>query len=179
MLGRRVRSLAAGAARAGPSGGWSAPDGERTPRSGGDDDVAIAVVLDLVQVASTSGASVPRGLSAVGGAVGGPRGAAMVTVAGRLTVGSPWDEAWRGTPSDLRHVANALGPTWLDGAPPSAALAVAAESLRRGRSARAAEAANRLGVRLVLPLGLCYLPAFVLVGIVPVLLAMASTVLGR
>ncbi|HHW83721.1 MAG TPA: secretion system protein, partial [Actinomycetales bacterium] len=29
----------------------------------------------------------------------------------------------------------------------------------------------RLGVRLVLPLGTCYLPAFVLVGVMPVILA--------
>jgi len=37
-----------------------------------------------------------------------------------------------------------------------------------------AQAAGRLGVRLVLPLGLCHLPAFVLVGLVPVLVSMAS-----
>lgn len=33
-------------------------------------------------------------------------------------------------------------------------------------------------MQLVLPLGLCYLPAFVLVGLVPVLISMGSGVLG-
>ena len=63
--------------------------------------------------------------------------------------------------------------------PPGAALRAAAGTLRRERHVRALEAAARLGVRLVLPLGLCYLPAFVLVGLVPVIVSMAAGVLGR
>jgi tight adherence protein B len=44
--------------------------------------------------------------------------------------------------------------------------------VRHARRSSARTAAARLGVRLVLPLGVCYLPAFVLVGLVPVLLAL-------
>ena len=40
------------------------------------------------------------------------------------------------------------------------------------------EAAGRLGVRLVLPLGLCHLPAFILIGVVPVLLSTGVALLG-
>ena len=43
-----------------------------------------------------------------------------------------------------------------------------ATSLRAGRAARDQEAAERLAVRLVVPLGACHLPAFVILGIVPV-----------
>ena len=60
-----------------------------------------------------------------------------------------------------------------DGAAPAEALRAAADLLRRSRHSQALEAANRLAVRLVLPLGACYLPAFVLVGLVPVLISMA------
>ena len=52
--------------------------------------------------------------------------------------------------------------------------------LRRLRTARlaAVEAAGqRAGVLLVLPLGLCFLPAFVLAGIVPVIVAVLGDVL--
>jgi len=42
----------------------------------------------------------------------------------------------------------------------------------------AREAAGRLGVRLVLPLGLCFLPAFILIGLVPVILSLAAGLLG-
>ena len=43
-----------------------------------------------------------------------------------------------------------------------------AAALRAGRRAADEEAAERLAVRLVVPLGLCHLPAFVVLGIAPV-----------
>lgn len=46
------------------------------------------------------------------------------------------------------------------------------EGPRRGDGAR-------LGVRLVLPLGLCLLPAFVLLGIVPFVLSLGGRLLGQ
>jgi tight adherence protein B len=51
-------------------------------------------------------------------------------------------------------------------------LAAAAEEDRRRRAADARAAAARLGVRVVLPTGLCLLPAFVLLAIVPLVLAL-------
>ncbi|MFL6240602.1 MAG: type II secretion system F family protein, partial [Actinomycetes bacterium] len=78
----------------------------------------------------------------------------------------------------LAAVADCLGPTWASGAAPGPALREAADHLRRARRRAAREAAGRLGVRLVLPLGLCFLPAFVLVGVLPLVLAMAGGVLG-
>jgi len=44
-------------------------------------------------------------------------------------------------------------------------------SLREGRIRTAREAAAALGSKLVLPLGLCFLPAFVVLGIVPTVIA--------
>jgi pilus assembly protein TadC len=49
-----------------------------------------------------------------------------------------------------------------------------ADELRRGEHRRRQIAAARLGVMLVLPLGVCVLPAFVLLGVVPVLLTLVS-----
>lgn len=53
----------------------------------------------------------------------------------------------------------------------------AAVDARAERRQRTAVAAGRLGVRLVLPLGLATLPAFVLLGVVPVVLGLAHQVL--
>ncbi len=50
----------------------------------------------------------------------------------------------------------------------------AAEEARRVARSDAQAAAARLGVRLMLPLGLCVLPAFFAVGVVPLM----ATVLG-
>lgn len=137
-----------------------------------------AVVLDLVDGACQAGVGVPQALDAVGAAVGGRIGEDLRSAARRLTLGAPWDAAWSGAGPGLRPVVRALRPAWEDGVPPGALLRTAAEAARRDRDARAAEAAARLGVRLVVPLGLCHLPAFVLVGLVPVLGSMATTTLG-
>ena len=71
-------------------------------------------------------------------------------------------------PLDIRI--NRLKPALyeIDGASPVALLEATARSLRAGRRARDEEAAERLAVRLVLPLGACHLPAFVILGIAPV-----------
>jgi hypothetical protein len=58
------------------------------------------------------------------------------------------------------------------------ACARAAAELRAGRSASTDAAARRAEVLVVLPLGCCFLPAFVLIGIVPVVLGVLHDVLG-
>jgi hypothetical protein len=121
--------------------------------------------------------SVPRALASVGEAIGGARGGALSRAAGQLAVGTSWSEIWWGAPPELTPVREVLDASWERGVAPAGPLATAAAELRTARHARAMHEANRLGVRLVLPLGLCYLPAFVLVGIVPVLMSMAAGVL--
>lgn len=65
------------------------------------------------------------------------------------------------------------------GVPAAALLRSAAEDLREDAAAASLADAERLGVRLVVPLGVCVLPAFVLVGVVPVVVALlSSTVAG-
>ncbi|GAA1777931.1 type II secretion system F family protein [Agromyces lapidis] len=56
-----------------------------------------------------------------------------------------------------------------------------AESLRVRRAARSAGAARAaaLGVRLMLPLGLCVLPAFVLLGVAPLMISVVTGTLGE
>jgi hypothetical protein len=99
--------------------------------------------------------------------------------AGRaLLLGATWAEAWDGAPEVLAPLVDALEPAWVDGAAPGPLLRQAAGSVRSTRHREAQEAAARLGVRLVLPLGLCFLPAFVLLGLVPVVLAAGGAVLG-
>ncbi|MFX0538508.1 type II secretion system F family protein [Ornithinimicrobium sp. Y1847] len=101
-------------------------------------------------------------------------GEELAAVAHALTRGEDPGQAWA-----------AAGPRWsvarrcLDlaaraGVAPGEALVRAAQDLRRDAVAEVEVAAARLGVRLVLPLGLGYLPAFVLITIVPVVLALTQ-----
>ncbi|MEO7261429.1 MAG: type II secretion system F family protein [Jatrophihabitantaceae bacterium] len=58
------------------------------------------------------------------------------------------------------------------------ALAVAATELRAAHQAEALARAERVGVWSLLPLGLCFLPAFVCLGVLPVVLGVAGEVFG-
>jgi pilus assembly protein TadC len=140
--------------------------------------VDVPVVLELLGAALRAGAGVPRALQAVGGAVGDDDGRVLAHVADALRLGAAWDAAWRDAPDRLATVHRALRPAWVDGAAPGESLRAAGEELRRERRTAARTAAARLGVRLVLPLGACYLPAFVLVGLAPVLLALGIDLLS-
>lgn len=133
----------------------------------------MAVVLDLVDAACRSGCGLPAALAAVGGAVGGSRGSALHAAAAALVLGAPWPEAWPADPA-LAPLGDALEPSWTQGVAPGDTLRAVAATLRRERRARALEEAGRLGVRLVVPLAVCHLPAFVLVGLVPVLMSLAG-----
>lgn len=167
------------------------PAGSLRPRSNGPPpvtlgEVDVAVLLDLADAALGAGASVPGTLQALGRAVQGPEppvdgdgtGAALRRAGRALLLGGTWSEAWDGAPEVLRPLADALEPAWVDGAAPGPLLRQAAGAVRATRHREAQEAAARLGVRLVLPLGLCFLPAFVLLGLVPVVLAAGGAVLG-
>ncbi|WP_420362490.1 hypothetical protein AABM26_12855 [Curtobacterium aetherium] len=61
------------------------------------------------------------------------------------------------------------------GVPAAALLRACAVDSRADAAAEDVARAERLGVRLVVPLGVCVLPAFVLVGVVPVVLAILSS----
>ena len=133
--------------------------------------VPLPVVLDLLAAASESGAPVPRCLASVGTAVGGGWGLDLAEAGAEIGWGASWAEAWAGRDAALAPVATALRPAWEDGSSPVAAARAAARAVRRGQQTEALVAAERLGVRLLLPLTLCHLPAFVLLGIIPVLVS--------
>ena len=69
-----------------------------------------------------------------------------------------WEEAWRAPEDDdlggrYRRLEGCLRPGWEDGASPGPLLAATAACVRDGRAAADEEAAQRLAVRLVVPLG--------------------------
>jgi pilus assembly protein TadC len=59
----------------------------------------------------------------------------------------------------------------------SRALEQQAVDLRAARAAAAEAAARKAGVLVVLPLGLCFLPAFLLAGVVPLVVSVLGDLL--
>lgn len=149
----------------------------REPRPGALDP---AVLLDLLDIALASGAPIPRALSVLADSLGAdPLATPLRTAGAALRLGARWPEAWTDSPPALGPVAAALEPAWTDGIDPGPIVRHHAAQIRARRHRESREAAARLGARLVLPLGLCFLPAFVLLSMVPVLLSGAGVLLGH
>ena len=66
----------------------------------------------------------------------------------------------------------------LSGAPAASVVVRAASDARAAARERMELGAARLGVRLVLPLGLAVLPGFVLLAVAPIVLGLAASVIG-
>lgn len=112
--------------------------------------------LELLAIAMSSGASIERARALV-----------------RETVRTHVPHS-----GDGRAVDEVVGLAARAGAPVAELLR--AESFRVRRAARSAGAARAaaLGVRLMLPLGLCVLPAFVLLGVAPLMISVVTGTLG-
>ena len=131
---------------------WSVSLATRAARSRSD----AGLELELLAIAMSSGASIERAGDVVRdalrtNAVAAPDdGASDAVIALAARAGAPVSDLLRAEAYRLRRVARAEG------------------------TARAAA----LGVRLMLPLGACVLPAFVLLGVVPLLVSVVTGTLG-
>ena len=141
---------------------------------------ALPFAADLLGAVLRSGAPTARAVAQVADAVRGPLGRQLSHVARGLELGAPAAEAWRalGTVPAAAPLIRAAVRANDSGAALAGACARLAAELRAGRDAEAEAAARRAGVLVVLPLGCCFLPAFVLIGVVPIVLGVLDGVLG-
>ncbi len=142
----------------------------------GPADAALA--MDLLAAVLRSGAPVAGALAVVGEALGGPDGDRLRAVAEHLALGAAGPRAWAGAGPRWAAVARCLELAAASGAPAAALLDRAAARERSDRGHRRAAAAQRLGVRVLLPLGTCALPAFAALGVVPLVLSLAGSLTG-
>jgi Flp pilus assembly protein TadB len=153
------------------------PASRRRERARAAADLPFAV--DLLSAALRTGAPPDRAAITVGEALGGPIAAPLVRVGRALRFGTPAAQAWHeldGVPGAERLIRAAVRSAER-GTALSPVLDRLTEDLRTARAAAADAAARRAGVLCVLPLGLCFLPAFLLAGVVPVVVAVMGDVL--
>ncbi|WP_171041384.1 type II secretion system F family protein [Sinomonas susongensis] len=149
------------------------PVWRRRPEGSEDDHPKTALTLELIAAMLESGSSLQRALRIVAQALGPANGPAGRT-ATALELGVPWDQAWRSALGDRQgaELRQALDFAAASGAPSAELISARARMLRRRRHQELERRAAALGVRLVVPLGVCSLPAFLCLGVVPVLLSM-------
>ena len=145
----------------------------RADASGGDTDAALA--CDLIASALACGASIPRALDALAHACAQEP---LAWTASSLRLGATWEQAWEEAPTWADPLRDALEASWTAGTAPEGMLARCASWERRTRLIDAKTRAEELSVRLVGPLGAFFLPAFLLLGIAPLLAHLMGTVAG-
>ena len=125
-----------------------------------------ALACDLVASALACGVAIPRALEALAEACAAE---ALSWAAASLRLGATWADAWEETPEWSRPLRDALEASWTSGTAPDTLLARSAAWERRSRLVDAKAQAEELSVRLVGPLGAFFLPAFLTLGIAPLL----------
>lgn len=131
---------------------------------------------DLLAVCLAAGVPVGAALAAVGAAVAGPVGSDLSAVAGMLRLGAEPRVAWQSVPAPLAPLGRVLVRAGESGSAVTAALRSLAHDGRSAARARTEAAVRRAGVWVLAPLGLCFLPAFLCLGVVPLVLGIAGTV---
>jgi pilus assembly protein TadC len=149
----------------------------------GPDPLADAASLDVLAVCLTAGMSVPAATRATALSAP-PQLAALLRRAGDLlALGADPAVAWA-PPEDEVLPAGALALLRLarrsaaSGAVLARGVVELAAETRQDATHTAAAAAERASVIIAGPLGLCFLPAFVCLGLVPVIAGLATDVLG-
>jgi pilus assembly protein TadC len=149
--------------------------------------LATDLLMELVAAGLRSGLSVVDALGCTASAgrgpgaqlPGGDSSAYLDQVVALLRLGVPAREAWAEPPAELEPLARALVLAELSGAPAARIVVRAASDARASARERVELGAARLGVRLVLPLGLAVLPGFVLLAVAPIVLGLAASVIGQ
>ncbi|GAA1788855.1 hypothetical protein GCM10009735_20630 [Actinomadura chokoriensis] len=139
----------------------------------------LPVAVDLLAACLRGGAPWQDAVAAVADAVGGPLGDELRAVSVQIRLGADPAEAWLALTKEpmLAPLARAAVRAASTGSALAPSLSRLARDQRRTARAAAAERARAAGIRALAPLGLCFLPAFILLGVVPAVAGIASTIL--
>ena len=117
-----------------------------------------------------SGLPVTELLDVLGSSV--PHCQCLRSVARCLELNMGWHQAWEPVPTWLEPLQRSLDFSHSTGAPAASLLRNSAALRRKEREQRVMKLAGQFATKLVLPLGTCALPAFIALGVVPLIIAM-------
>ncbi|MFJ9313740.1 type II secretion system F family protein [Pimelobacter simplex] len=135
-------------------------------------------VVTLLAAALHSGLDPAAAIDLVRRALPGPASDRLGPTAARLHLGGDVAAAWAGLAHDpeLAPLGRTLARAHRTGAPVVAAVERLAADLAAHARSEVEDRARAVGVRAAVPLGLCLLPAFLLLGIVPLAVSLATTI---
>ncbi|MDR7085735.1 hypothetical protein J2X11_000574 [Aeromicrobium panaciterrae] len=129
--------------------------------------------LDLMVAALEVGRPPNVALELAADATYDPLGPELGQLASRLAIAGDSIAVWTSVLDDpaLAPVGRAFRRAETSGMPVAQVIAGVADELRRERNAARREASRKVAVRTAAPLGVCFLPAFFLIGIVPTIMS--------
>ncbi|ANH95500.1 hypothetical protein A8713_17140 [Streptomyces sp. SAT1] len=160
---------------------WQQRSGDRPRPEAGVDAAEAArqlpLAADLLAACIAAGAGPVIAAQAVGEALEGPVGEALARGAAEVRLGGA-DDAWHGLAAipgaaPLARLLERAGESGFPAAVPAARLAA---DVRADRGRTATARARRAAVLVTAPVGLCFLPAFVAIGVLPVVIGLAGGV---
>ncbi|MFF1955485.1 type II secretion system F family protein [Streptomyces sp. NPDC058220] len=140
----------------------------------------LPLAADLLAACVAAGAGPRDAAEAVGESLGGPVGDRLARTAAEIRLGGEPAEAWGrfGAIPGAAGLARCLERAGATGAPAAEPVSRLAEGFRAERSRVAVAKAQRAQVLITAPVGLCFLPAFLAVGVAPVVIGLASGLLS-
>ncbi|MGW3647741.1 type II secretion system F family protein [Streptomyces sp. NPDC000878] len=140
----------------------------------------LPLAADLLAACIAAGAGPVIAAQAVGEALAGPVGERLARGAAEVRLGGEPAEAWRRLASipGAGPLARLLERADESGVAAAAPVARIAADTRAGWGRAATERARRAAVMVTAPVGLCFLPAFIAVGVLPVVIGLADGLLG-
>ncbi|MFE2548519.1 type II secretion system F family protein [Streptomyces sp. NPDC059355] len=140
----------------------------------------LPFAADLLAACLAAGAAPVAAAEVVGESLGGPVGERLALAGAELRLGGEPGAAW-GRLAQIpgaRALAECLERAARTGAPAAEPVSRLATALREDRARQAGARAQRAAVLVTAPVGLCFLPAFLAVGVAPVVIGMASGLLS-
>ncbi|MGW1204218.1 type II secretion system F family protein [Streptomyces cyaneofuscatus] len=179
-----LMGCAVGAAAAYGTWRWQRSRPRPGPGESREERAAIAgqlpLAADLLAACIAVGAGPREAAEAVGESIGGPVGDRLTRVAAEIRLGGEPAEAWGrlGAIPGAGPLARCLHRAGSTGAPAAEPVARLAEAMRAEQAGAAVARAQRAGVLITAPVGLCFLPAFLAVGVAPVIIGLAGGLLA-
>jgi Flp pilus assembly protein TadB len=132
----------------------------------------LPLATDLLVACLAAGRAPGVAMATVAEALPGALGDRLRSAAARLSLGGEPELVWQDLAKEpaLAPLGQALARSARTGASVATALARCADDVRRQRRARAETIARSVGVRAAAPLGACFLPAFLLIGVIPTII---------
>ncbi|MEU9310320.1 type II secretion system F family protein [Streptomyces sp. NPDC048256] len=140
----------------------------------------LPLAADLLAACIAAGAGPVIAAQAVGEALGGPVGEGLARGAAEVRLGGEPAIAWRRLASipGAAALARLLERADVSGLPAAGPVARLAADTRADWARAATTRARRAAVMVTVPVGLCFLPAFIAVGVLPIVIGLAGGVLG-